>query len=117
MEPQVSFNYLGTFAREASPELFSIRSDPIGDPVSRNANRPFELELFGLVLKGQLEFNLAYNRHRFQEQTMTVLLEFIRTELEVVMRHCREKTAPELTPADLTFPKLSLDELEALLHD
>jgi non-ribosomal peptide synthase protein (TIGR01720 family) len=117
LKPQVSFNYLGTFASEASSELFSVRSDPIGDSVSQNAERPFELELFGLVLKSQLEFNLAYNRNRFREQTMSALLDFIRAELEVVMRHCREKRGAELTPADLTYSKLSLDELETLLHD
>ena len=110
--PDVSFNYLGQIDREAAGAAFRLAAEPIGGGVSPDAECLAEMEISGLVAGGRLQLSIAYNRLRFGAEAMQALATAWRTEIAAAIEHCRHRTGTELTPADLTYSGLSVDELE-----
>ncbi len=112
--PQVSFNYLGRF--DAGDETATLRpsAEAIEGGVDPAAPLLAELEASAIVLAGELRLMLAYNRRRFEGPAMGALMQAWREELGLVVQHCREQSGTRLTPADLSYSQLTVDELEGL---
>ena len=110
--PGVSFNYLGQIDRDAAGAAFRLAAEPIGGGVSPDAECLAAMEISGLIAGGRLQLAIAYNRVRFGAEAMQALATAWCTEIAAAIEHCRHRTATELTPADLTYSGLSVDELE-----
>ena len=113
--PAIGFNYLGTIDGDLAPDLFSLDPADTGEDVSPRARRSFELEFSAVVSAGRMELSVLYNRRRFESGTLRQLLGWIAGELEQIVEHCRARETPELTPSDLTYREISLDELEGII--
>jgi hypothetical protein len=57
---------------------------------------------------------LAFNAARFDIAAMRELLEAWRREIAVVVAFCAGRPQGELTPSDLSYARLSVDDLENL---
>jgi amino acid adenylation domain-containing protein/non-ribosomal peptide synthase protein (TIGR01720 family) len=114
-EPRVSFNYLGEL-RNAPGEGFVLSSEPIGSAVSPRGPRPFVIEITALVVGETMRLSLT-SPEDVASASVVRLSDMIREELRVVVDHCLERNAPELTPADLTHSSLSLDEFDELFDE
>lgn len=115
--PSVSFNYLGEFHRPRPDGWFAPSSTPIAPPVSPRGPRPFAIEIAALVLAGSLRIAVTYPAGGLAEASAGTLLRALEEELRVVVNHCLGREAPELTPADLTYKDLSLDEFDRLFDE
>ncbi len=112
--PPIVFNYLGSFDEGVSSGPFEPAPEEPGGDVSPLAPRPCELEVSGIITGGRLRLGIGYSRKQYRPETVGRLLDLLRSELKVVMDHCRSRNAAELTPSDLTYKDLSLDELDDL---
>jgi iturin family lipopeptide synthetase A len=112
--PQISFNYLGQFDSGAWSTEFSVSADPVGWAVSPDAERPCEIDISATVLHDEFEFRIEYNASHFARTTMERLLELYREKLLPIVDHCTGRETTELTPHDLSYSELTLDELEGL---
>jgi non-ribosomal peptide synthase protein (TIGR01720 family) len=91
-----------------------MSTEAIDGGVSSDAWSLAELELSAVAIAGRLRLMLAFNAQRFELAAMQVLLETWQGELGVIVEHCLLQTHTELTPADLSYSELSVDELEDL---
>lgn len=114
-DPQVRLNYLGQFGEGPQADLFSITTDLTGTPVSPKAERTFELDISAMILNAEFELSVSYNFRHFEDEGIDEFLSLIREEMRNIIRHCQEKETQELTPGDLTYSDLSLEELEGIL--
>jgi len=110
-EPVLVFNYLGRFDGSDEAGLYRVLTDDAGAAVAPEAQRPGALEFSAMVLAGELRIAWRYDEPTFDRDAMQTLAELYKTHLQAVIDVCRHAAA-ELTPSDLTYQNLSLDELD-----
>jgi non-ribosomal peptide synthase protein (TIGR01720 family) len=116
LRPQVSFNYLGQMDAAGNGAPLRMSSEFIEGGVSPDAATLAELEVSALAITGRLRLMLAFNEKRFTFAAMQALLESWQRELRAITDHCRDRPYTELTPADLTYSRLTVDELEDIFR-
>ncbi|MCP5046271.1 MAG: non-ribosomal peptide synthetase, partial [bacterium] len=120
-EPRICFNYFGQLDRENSREsFFRLSSLKTGTGISPLMERPYLLDISGKVIDGQLRLDFNYNRLEYKKPTIQRLVENYKTQLLELMEHCTGKGERELTPSDLSYSGLELedlDEIKDLLED
>jgi len=111
--PQIGFNYLGQFS-ETRLGRFSIDWESAGQTVSPRAPRAHDLDISGMVAGGLLKMTLSYHNRRYDAASAEKLLNAYRNALNAVIDHCLSQQDTDLTPADLTYQDISLEELDSL---
>ncbi|WP_152526725.1 condensation domain-containing protein, partial [Paenibacillus polymyxa] len=114
LEPEISFNYLGQFdqdyeSSDSQPSPFSPGSDS-----SPNAVMDFVLDINGMVSEGVLELTIRYGETQYKRETVERLGTLLQSSLREVISHCVSKERPELTPSDVLFQDVTVEELERL---
>jgi non-ribosomal peptide synthase protein (TIGR01720 family) len=116
-EPEISFNYLGQFGQEKSrdEDIARAAGPGSGSPMHPDLETKFAIDINGMIGKnGELRLGFTYNKYEYRDSTIKKLADLYRSNLEEIIDHCTKKEEKELTPADLTYSDLSLDELEEL---
>ncbi len=116
LRPQIAFNYLGQTDDEINDSLFELTDVSEEHSVSPGLTRSYDFETEGMVLRGQFRVIVYYNKQHYKPETVTAMLSYYNSELLKIIAHCEGKTSGELTPSDLTYPNLSLQELDELLE-
>lgn len=111
--PATSFNFLGTFTDSAAEGLFEITGGE-GKNFSPERSWEFGLSVSAYIKSGQLQFNIAYDTSRYEEELVERLGRNFITELEQVVKCCLEQDQQNLTPSDVTLKDISLSDLELL---
>ncbi len=111
--PALSFNYLGAVDLGAGDAFTVQLAFGWEASVDGDAVRPCELDASAIALNGRLELRLAYSRERLRARTVAALAERWQRELRVVGEHCAQRRA-EVTPADLSYSSISLEDLEGI---
>jgi amino acid adenylation domain-containing protein/non-ribosomal peptide synthase protein (TIGR01720 family) len=114
LAPQVSFNYLGQFDADVEQMSFEVAKESSGLPVSPIEQREYELDVSGMVVKKRLVMSITYNKGQYRSETVNKLLNQFQAALSHIISFCSSRQKKELTPSDLTYKKLSIDELEQL---
>jgi non-ribosomal peptide synthase protein (TIGR01720 family) len=114
-EPEVSFNYFGRFDAGLGDGLSLADPGIAGRSVSDDAARGFELELVGVVIADRLTLSAHFATERVRATGPRKLLDHWCAALEAIIAHCVAQGRSELTPSDLSYRDLSLDELEDLI--
>jgi amino acid adenylation domain-containing protein/non-ribosomal peptide synthase protein (TIGR01720 family) len=115
--PQLCFNYLGQFDDTAGDSGWRPTEDTLGEPVGAPNNRELELEVEAVVLGGRLRLTTAFSNRLHRRETIEILMSTLQEELATLLDHCLDRDQPELTPSDLTYRGLDLDELDRILTD
>ncbi|WP_160647578.1 non-ribosomal peptide synthetase [Chengkuizengella marina] len=111
LEPEFSFNYLGQFSTETDAQFHLVRMPYLSKTDFKNSHA---LHFFSFVANGKLQMILNYNIIQFKESTAQKILEFYQDNLLQVINHCLGREESELTPSDLTYSDLSMEELDEL---
>jgi amino acid adenylation domain-containing protein/non-ribosomal peptide synthase protein (TIGR01720 family) len=111
-EPDLVFNYLGRFDRSDDAGLYQALSNDVGAAVSGQGLRPCALELSAMVLADRLCIDWRYDKHQFSDESMQSLAGLYTASLRELINHCLRQTTQAITPSDLTYSDLSLDELD-----
>lgn len=113
--PAIGFNYLGRL-EENSVAPFAVKLDAHdGAAVNPNDRRPHRIDIGCIVIDGALKISLIYSRHAMDEAAARAFADAFCSEIGIVIAQCCDGRGAELTPADLTYSALSLDELEGIL--
>ncbi|NIM18027.1 MAG: amino acid adenylation domain-containing protein [Candidatus Aminicenantes bacterium] len=114
LTPRISFNYMGRFDEDVDRKSFEIARESAGNPMSLRGERNVELEITGAAANKQLTMSISYNKKHFKRQTIEALLNHYKNELIRVISYCREQERKHLTPSDLSYKKLSINQLDRL---
>ncbi|MEZ0611712.1 amino acid adenylation domain-containing protein, partial [Fibrella sp. WM1] len=111
----VLFNYLGQFDTDLKGELWSLAGEDYGmvEGVDEPVFGP-PLRIISGVLGGELEVSVRYDRGMVDEGWVVALVAGYEQALGSVVAHCMEQGERELTPSDLSYSQLSIDQLTQL---
>ena len=112
--PEIVFNYLGSFEQSFEDNVLDIAKESSGNAVSPDGEQETPLDLSGLIAAGQLVIAIKFHKKEFSENSMKKLLGYVKESLEEIIYHCSKKDNKQLTPSDLTYKKLSLEQLKKL---
>ncbi|TPG68111.1 amino acid adenylation domain-containing protein [Brevibacillus laterosporus] len=112
LQPEISFNYLGQFEQSKGEGLFQPSDMPKGPLFSPNSKRSYELDIIGSVNERQLHVQILYSQERYQDSTITKLVERYMHHLRSIINHCLQKEGADLTPSDVGDEDLTFEELD-----
>ena len=115
--PEIGFNYLGQMDAGDQNALFSIDWHGLGRAVSLQMPLAHELDILSLVDKKTLQIHFTYNRLRFSDDTIQQLGDLYLQSLTTLIKFFKAQDSNELTPSDLTYQDLSIDELDSLFTE
>ncbi len=116
-DPDVSFNYLGQV--DLVPEdrdLFGFSWINSGQNVSPEWENRYALDINGILKNGRLYLSIGFNKYRFRKEQVRELAERYKFHLVQVIRHCAAREKKELTPSDLGYNKISLEDFSMILN-
>ena len=114
LEPAINFNYLGQFGEEKENSVFRVSPFSPGKTVSPSLNHLYAVDINGMIRDGVLGFTFGYNRFEFERESMEKLAGAYRSRLIQIIGHCVGKRDRELTPADVGWSRLSLEEFDTV---
>ncbi|TRW90360.1 non-ribosomal peptide synthetase [Candidatus Methylobacter oryzae] len=117
LTPEIGFNYLGQMDGADRNELFSIDWQGLGRAVSAKMPLAHDLDILSLVENKALQFHIAYNTLRYQDESIRQLGDLYRQNITLLIAFCMEQDGSELTPSDLTYREISIDELDLLFDE
>ncbi|PUA36528.1 non-ribosomal peptide synthetase [Paenibacillus elgii] len=114
-EPEIGFNYLGQFDQDL--QNTGLRPSPYssGAAISGNMERFHLLDVNGLIAGGQLTMSISYSGAQYRRETMERLASLLQTSLREVIAHCAKQERTELTPSDILFKDMTIEELDRLV--
>jgi amino acid adenylation domain-containing protein/non-ribosomal peptide synthase protein (TIGR01720 family) len=112
LEPQINFNYLGQFDRDNHGEPAKISPINTGKNISAEMEQSHALDINGIVIQGKLSFSFAYSKYEYKRDNIERLVRCFRSCLANIVHHCKGKEEKELTPSDIGYTGLEIDELE-----
>ncbi|USP97309.1 non-ribosomal peptide synthase/polyketide synthase [Bacillus vallismortis] len=115
LNPEICFNYLGQFDQDLQQHAIQLSSYSCGSDSSGNQERPYVLNINGMITEGQLRFTISYSSKQYTKETIKRLSETIQSRLRTIITHCVHKEQSELTPSDILLKGMSIDELDQLL--
>ncbi|MEL7001783.1 MAG: amino acid adenylation domain-containing protein, partial [Bacteroidota bacterium] len=110
----IVFNYLGQFDNSLNNDEVKLSSHPRGMEIAPNQSVEYPLDISAAVYNGQLELAIDYCNTQFNDSTIQSLLDAFHQELIEVIAFCSDFKDMVLTPSDLTFRGLTIDELDHL---
>ena len=113
-KPEIGFNYLGQFNESLEMnDNFKIDSNPTGNRLHPEAIADYLLEFTGMVRNGRFEMSIAYNKQCYTKQIIEDLKLANQDALRLIIKHCSGIGISEITPSDLTYKDLTIEELES----
>ena len=114
LNPRIGFNYLGQFDSDVEHLAFNIAPESSGSPMSPEEKREFDLDVSGIIAGQRLSMSIRYSDKQYKQETITNLLKHFEQELKRIIAFCSDREDKELTPSDLTYKDLSIDEIDAI---
>lgn len=118
LEPEITFNYLGDFGNgiqtKEGAALFAFSGDYHGAESSGNRRRGAVLDFSGMVTADTFRLTIAYSKARYEAVTIERLLATCRQQLSDLIHRLSAEKQVHVTPVDLTYKGLTMEQLQAL---
>jgi len=114
LSPQFLFNYLGQFDGDLEEKSFKQSRESVGNVLSPNIQRDFEIDIASIIANKRMFISISYSKNQYRKESMERFLKQYEAELRQVIQYCFNKKEREISPSDLTFKELSIDDLENL---
>ncbi|MFC4159110.1 amino acid adenylation domain-containing protein [Chitinimonas lacunae] len=111
---ETSFNYLGRFD-DAMPLLLAPEST--GDEIAPDTRLPHALDVTAEVKDGCLHVRMVADSGRYPLALFETLRRDFERNLHELAEHCRDCSAPQLSPSDIDFDGMDIAALDAFLDD
>lgn len=114
--PQICFNYLGQFDADSDysdDAWFKMADESIDSNESPERRRENDFVFNGVVIEGKLHMNLLYSHKQYKTETVKAFLEHYRIELLRLISFCTSRTETEVTPSDLGYKGLTMEQLDS----
>ncbi|MFV8348042.1 condensation domain-containing protein, partial [Flavobacterium sp. ZB4P13] len=122
LSPSIQFNYLGDFGSNVDDKdgsRFEFAHENIGNLTAmENAADNFLLHFSGIIVSGQLSITFGYSSFAFEKQTIQKLTDSYHKRLIDLINNLAQNMASNLlTPSDLSYKELSIEELAVVNKD
>ncbi|MDN4080838.1 non-ribosomal peptide synthase/polyketide synthase [Paenibacillus polymyxa] len=114
VEPEVSFNYLGQFDQDLEGNALSLSTHSVGKALSDHTPQQYALDVNGMIAEGQLSLTITYSNRQYRKETVSHFAELLQSSLSEVIQHCVTQERSQLTPSDVLFQGLTLEQLDRL---
>ncbi|MCI0471200.1 MAG: amino acid adenylation domain-containing protein, partial [Candidatus Aminicenantes bacterium] len=114
LQPRIGFNYLGQFDSDVENRSFGIAQESAGMTQSPKGEQELELDISGIISDKKLKISVSYSSRRFKSQTIDNFLDSYKTSLVSIITFCLGRQEKELTPSDLDYKDLSIEELDTI---
>lgn len=114
---QILFNYLGQFDQTVPQDLLLLSDLPVGRAISPRSERLYALLINGRVIDSVLTISFDYHNQQFDRAQVREFAELYRDQLLMLIDHCASRKTIELTPSDLYYNDLSIEELDELTDE
>ncbi|OAD21490.1 Non-ribosomal peptide synthase domain protein [Candidatus Thiomargarita nelsonii] len=108
---------MGQFDQDIPHSLFSLADESTGENISPLSELTHDLSISGIIVANQFKISVSFSPYRYQPQSIEKFLESYREEIGLIISHCQQKDDQELTPSDLSYTDLSLDELDDIMDN
>lgn len=116
-KPQISFNYLGDFGESFEERTFSNANMVYESDFNSETERDYLLDINGMIINGILTINLEFNEKQFSIKSMENFLKLYNNSLIEIINHCFNKDETEVTPDDVGYNDMSLEDFEDLVNE
>ncbi|MBW1295667.1 non-ribosomal peptide synthetase [Aquimarina litoralis] len=117
LEPTIVFNYLGDFGSNVSDNegevLYEYSSEYKGDNYKEKMSSE-PLSINGMIVNEELFLQIEYSSDVFSEGMMNKFNRSYEDELKSLIKELSNQNTKILTPSDLTYKKLEVEELDAI---
>lgn len=110
----ISFNYLGQLDVDKDNTIFKISGKDIGENISLNNRRAYELDISAFAVEKCLRITIDYSQAQYKRSTIQKLISNYELFLEEIISGCQNQKDRVLTPSDLTFKDLPIEYLNEL---
>lgn len=114
---QLVLNYFGVENTTEEEGTFVVEGEPEGLGSSPEATRLFEIEVIAAVRSGKLSVDVSFCPGRIARETVDRIMNTWMLEIAALIDHCAQVDAPELTPSDVDYDGLSIDDLDDILSN
>ncbi|WP_046004123.1 non-ribosomal peptide synthetase [Pseudoalteromonas rubra] len=115
---ELEFNYLGQFDQVLNQQAaFKVASESSGRDVSEARAASHALSMTGVVMQGELAFNLSFDARVYQKQMLQNLMDSIAEALTDIAVHCTQAQVRRFTPSDFPLASVSQAELDLWSED
>jgi non-ribosomal peptide synthase protein (TIGR01720 family) len=119
--PDITFNYLGDFGSNITTEngnaLFEFIEDYHGKSVADEGQLSATLDFSGMIVGKELVISILYNNERITDETIGKLITSYQQHLIQYVNQLSTTVTGALTPVDLTFKGLTVEDLRVLNSD
>ena len=117
VETDILFNYLGQLEHDLGSQHLML--ERVGLPGNIDPATPLshELSISGIFENGCLQIRMNFSPERLWPENVQQLLDEYQTALSRLTEHCLQQQERRLTPSDLSYTGLSMDELDDILEE
>lgn len=119
--PAIQFNYLGDFDRnfgKTTDSSFEFSDKKAGRTSDTENNQSQELlSISGMMISGELRMSVSYCSQTFSDKTIEKLISSYQNHLKNLIETVANAERNILTPSDLTYDKLTYEDLSKLNKD
>jgi len=113
----IIFNYLGQFDDEDSGNVYVHTGGATGNEVSPDEIWNYAWGITGLIAAGELKIDLRYSLDQYKAETIRTLMDRYRAHLTELIDYCSNYGKQQLTPSDLSYKELPMEQLDALQEE
>ena len=116
VQPSITFNYLGDFDSSSKNEeqTFGFSDKYRGAEVTEKMTRSSILEISAILVNSELNVSVSYSNKQYTHATIEKLTQLFKQILSVLIQKLASEQNEQLTPADLTYKQLSLEQVQML---
>jgi amino acid adenylation domain-containing protein/non-ribosomal peptide synthase protein (TIGR01720 family) len=120
----ITFNYLGQVGQEKSRHTsgkgnknvtgsgIAISPLKMGNSMSPELERRRVLDIIAMTTNGRFNLTFNYNGRKFEKESIEALCRCYKDSLMQIIHHCMGKEEYEMTPSDVGYSDLSIEELQ-----
>ena len=116
----IGFNYLGDFGSNAidkTDSLFEYSSESMGLKMDTEIESDVLLSISGMLVSGRLSMTTGFSKEIYESETMEMFSQAYQKNLESLIMDLSAIKERRLTPSDLTFKGLSMEDLSKIDFD
>lgn len=115
IKPKICFNYLGQFEQPSSGSRFTV--DSAFNMPGSGGTVLYDMDVNAYVSDGRLSVEVSMDGSRFKNETVQFVSQCYEKSLKEIIDHCTAVEATVLTPADIDYDGLNIEELDMVLDN
>ena len=113
-QSQLFFEYFGQFDQDVTRRAFTLASETVGANLAPGEIREYDWRVSSQVTGDELHVSVAYSKEQYKEETIAAFIEAYQVSLVEMIRFCVDQKNTVLSPSDVGYSTLTIQELDKL---